>query len=114
MADIGTDHGRLPRALLDAGWTNVIASDAQPLPLSGARQLLAGTTVKIRLGSGLSVLRPGEVETVCMSGMGGRRMVEILSADPKVFDEIQTLVLQPQREAETLRRWLVDRLELVG
>ena len=41
--------------------------------------------------------------------MGGRRMVEILSADPQVFDELQTLVLQPQREAETLRRWLVDR-----
>ena len=44
-----------------------------------------------------------------MSGMGGRRMVEILSGHEDVLDQLQNLVLQPQREAEALRRWLVGQ-----
>jgi tRNA (adenine22-N1)-methyltransferase len=112
VADIGTDHARLPVWLLHQQQvTRVIATDREPSPLEGARSLLAlhgvEDRVDLRLGDGLAVLRPGELSTVVMAGMGGRKMVAILSGGTGILQSIRCLVLQPQREAGVLRRWLV-------
>ena len=62
--------------------------------------------VTLRLGDGVQVLKPGEVDTVCLAGMGGVLMSEILEARPEVVEGLKYLILQPMNGAEELRRWL--------
>ena len=50
----------------------VLACDLRPGPLEKARVTCApyGDKVQCRLGSGLSVLEPGEVDDIIIAGMG--------------------------------------------
>jgi tRNA (adenine22-N1)-methyltransferase len=101
MADIGTDHARLPVDLVTRGVTpRAIACDVRsgPLEAAGRTVAAAGCTdrVALRLGDGLEPLRPGEAETVVIAGMGGPSVVEILGAAPEpVLDGVRRLVLAP-------------------
>jgi len=111
VADIGTDHGYLALELVQSGKAeHVIASDKNTGPLEAAVRAVreAGLTkqVALREGDGLSVLKPGEVDTVCIAGMGGILMTEILDAQPEVVKSLDRLVLQPMNGAPELRRWL--------
>ncbi len=111
MADIGTDHGRLPIALLASGLVRrAIGVDRRAAPLAVAdanRALLpAAATLELRLGDGLSVLQPGEVSAAVLAGMGRRSMERILGAsDPDALG-IRWLILQPERDPWLLRAWL--------
>ncbi|MGO5130873.1 tRNA (adenine(22)-N(1))-methyltransferase [Mitsuokella jalaludinii] len=111
VADIGTDHGYLSIALVQAGKADfVVASDKNAGPFEAATRAVreAGLmdTISVRLGDGLATLQPGEVDTVCIAGMGGVLMTEILEASPEVVAQLTTLILQPQSAAVELRRWL--------
>lgn len=111
VADIGTDHGYLAMALVQSGKVeHVIASDKNTGPLEAAGRTVreAGLTgqVTLREGDGLAVLKPGEVDTVCIAGMGGILMTEILESRPEVVKSLKRLVLQPMNGAAELRRWL--------
>jgi len=111
VADIGTDHGYLALELVQSGKAGrVIASDKNSGPLEAAVRAVreAGLTeqVTLREGDGLAVLKPGEVDTVCIAGMGGILMTEILEAQPEVVKSLKRLVLQPMNGAPELRRWL--------
>ena len=111
VADIGTDHGYLSIALVQAGKADfVVASDKNAGPFEAATRAVreAGLmdTISVRLGDGLATLQPGEVDTVCIAGMGGVLMTEILEASPEVVAQLTTLILQPQSAAAELRRWL--------
>lgn len=113
VGDIGTDHGQLPCYLVDAGIASqVIAADINALPLAGAQKRIdeAGLTEQIttRLGNGLSVLEPGEVDTVTISGMGGSLMTEILENSDVVVHSLKQLILQPNLAAQLIRRWAVE------
>ena len=88
-ADIGCDHGKLSAALAGSGRCPlVLACDLRPGPLEKARVTCApyGDKVQCRLGSGLSVLEPGEVDDIIIAGMGAETIIEILEAAPWVFD----------------------------
>ena len=65
-----------------------------------------GEQISVRQGDGLEVLEPGEVDTICIAGMGGTLMAEILGACPKVLKAADSLVLQPMNDAAGLRKWL--------
>lgn len=65
-----------------------------------------GDKVQCRLGSGLSVLEPGEVDDIIIAGMGAETIIEILEAAPWVFDARYNLVLVPATKHSILRRWL--------
>ena len=110
-ADIGCDHAQLAGAWVRSGAVpRAIASDVRPGPLEHARTRLAKfTAVEIRLGSGLSTLRPGEVATVAMAGMGGALMVELLEASPEVVATTRRVILQPNTGWEIVRRALAGR-----
>lgn len=84
------------------------ACDLRPDPLSKARRACApyGDKVQFRLGSGLEVLRPGEVTDIIIAGMGAQTIMEILEAAPWVFDPAYNLVLVPATKHSLLRRWL--------
>ena len=68
-----------------------------------------GDTVQFRLGSGLEVLAPGEVDDIIIAGMGAETIIEILEAAPWVFDPRYNLVLVPATKHSILRRWLARR-----
>ena len=111
VADVGTDHGYLAIELIKSGKADfVIASDKNsgPLEAEGRSLRVEELTEKVtlRLGDGVQVLQPGEVDTVCIAGMGGVLMTEILEAKPEVVKELKHLILQPMNGAEELRRWL--------
>jgi len=110
LADIGTDHGYIPAEMLRTGrCRQAIAADIGAAPLERARQTarLYGLEerVSFRLGDGLSVLSPGEADVIVIAGMGGDKVIEILSAAPWSQDG-PLLLLQPMSRAEVLRQWL--------
>ena len=112
VADIGTDHGLLPAwLLLQKRVPSAIAADLLPGPLDSARRTAArwGVSLDFRLGDGLSVLSPGEAETVVIAGMGGDNIAAILAAAPWTREVGgPLLLLQPMSRAEVLRRWLAE------
>lgn len=111
VADIGTDHGYLALALIQSGKTpHAIAVDKNEGPYQAACRTIqnAGMErhIEVRLGDGLHPLQPGEATVLCMAGMGGQLMKEILLAEPKVSAQAEQLVLQPMNGARELRQWL--------
>ena len=111
-ADIGCDHGKLSAALAGSGRCPlVLACDLRPDPLEKARGRCApyGDAVQFRLGSGLSVLAPGEAEDIVIAGMGAETIIQILEEAPWVFDRRYNLVLVPATKHSILRRWLARR-----
>ena len=112
MADIGTDHGSLPLWCLENEVVPyAVLSDVNEGPLERARQRMDSSFVaedryNLRLGSGLSVLKPGEAQTVVLAGMGGELIASILDEDPDVAETVQRFVFQPRTRAGHLRSWL--------
>lgn len=113
LADVGTDHGYLPVRLLQQGRIPcAIASDIRPEPLAHARQSaqeygVAG--IDFRLCGGLDAIRPTEVDTIVIAGMGGETIQRILQAAPWTKSDRYTLLLQPMTKTELLRGWLAEQ-----
>lgn len=113
VADIGTDHGYLAMELYKRDKRRtVIAADKNAGPCQAASHTLAeaGLTeyIQVRQGDGLKALAVGEADTVCIAGMGGKLISDILSAKPDVLAGLSCLVLQPQNAYSLLRRWLYE------
>ena len=113
VADIGTDHGYVPIYLVERGIASkVIALDVNQGPLNRARMHIVGhglgDRIETRLSDGLARIRPGEVDTVIVSGMGGPLTIRILQEGKEVADQLNTLILQPQSEICRVRRFLTE------
>lgn len=109
LADIGTDHGKLPISLLLSGQiTAAIGSDVREGPLSHAARNAAayGVALPLRLASGLSAIQPEECDTISIAGMGGETIAEIISAAPWTNSGNHLLLLQPMTMVAFLRQWL--------
>ena len=117
VADIGTDHALLARALALRGH-RVVATEVRLGPWGAARRnlgsLLDGGSVELRLGPGLSPLAPGEVDALVIAGMGGRRIAQILDQGWEVASQARLLLLQPMQQADFLLAWLWARVEVVN
>jgi Predicted SAM-dependent methyltransferase len=116
VADIGSDHALLPVYLIQSGLVpSAIAGELNPGPFEAARKQAAdaGLTNKlqVRRGDGLSVLQPGEADTVTIAGMGGSLMSGILEEGflAGKLDGVKELVLQPNVGEEFIRIWLLKR-----
>ena len=113
VADIGTDHGYVPIYLVERGIASkVIALDVNQGPLNRARMHIVGhglgDRIETRLSDGLARIRPGEVDTVIVSGMGGPLTIRILQEGKEVADQLNALILQPQSEICRVRRFLTE------
>ncbi|MCK6504044.1 class I SAM-dependent methyltransferase [Myxococcota bacterium] len=113
MADIGTDHGRLPAGLVAQGRVPfAVGVDLREAPLVAARAtaralgLQDDPRLSLRIGDGLSPLLPGEVATVVIAGMGGLRILDLLAAAPAVVARLERLVLQPNTDLPAVRAGL--------
>ncbi|GMK45526.1 tRNA (adenine(22)-N(1))-methyltransferase [Paenibacillus glycanilyticus] len=116
VADIGSDHALLPVYLIQSGRVpSAIAGELNPGPFEAARKQAvdAGLTGKlqVRRGDGLSVLQPGETDTVTIAGMGGSLMSSILEEGYLAgkLDGVKELILQPNVGEEFVRGWLLKR-----
>jgi tRNA (adenine22-N1)-methyltransferase len=113
MADIGTDHARLPAHLVQSGRVpNAIACDVAEGPLVRARQTLrefSGPRIELRQGYGLRVLAPGEVATCVLAGMGGHLMRQLVDDALEVVASLDRLVLQPNTDWPGTRAWIAAR-----
>lgn len=110
LADVGTDHGYLPVYLLQQGRiSGAIAADIGAEPLEHARRTAETyqvTGLTLRLCDGLADIRPDEVDTVAIAGMGGETIIHILENAPWTRESGRLLLLQPMTKAAELRKWL--------
>lgn len=109
LADIGTDHGKLPVSLLLAGRiAAAIGSDIGEGPLAHAARNAAehGVSLPLRLAAGLDAVGSEECDTVSIAGMGGQTIAEILAAAPWCERGQHLLLLQPMTMVYELRQWL--------
>jgi tRNA (adenine22-N1)-methyltransferase len=103
VADVGAGDGQLARDLARRG-LHVIATERRPASFGRLRAALPD--LDCRLGEGLTVLRPGEVEGIVLAGLGGHAIMRILAAAPTVASSLDWLVLQPQQHGDKLVAWL--------
>lgn len=111
IADIGTDHGYLPIALIERGVSpRAIAMDIGQGPLARAKEhvLACGMEDKIelRLSDGLAELKPGEADSVVIAGMGGELVLHILEQGRALWESTGAFVLSPQSELDKVRIYL--------
>ena len=109
VADIGTDHARLPVWLvLTGGCRDAVAADIRPGPLAAARRTVdefaVADRVRLILSDGLGAVPP--TDDVVIAGMGGELIASILAAGEWVRSSAVRLVLQPMTGEEELRRYL--------
>lgn len=113
IADIGTDHGYIPVYLLNNNKIDyAILADVNKGPLENAKKEVRHNKldekVDLRLGSGLEVLNPNEVDEVIIAGMGGILISELLEAKKSVSQTVDKLILQPMQAQNELRKYLYN------
>ncbi len=111
VADIGTDHGMLPVYLVSSGrCRRAIAADVRPGPLSAASRCVRShgleSSVELRLGSGLTVLRADERPVTVLAGMGGTLICQLLDESLEKARYLSRLILQPNTLEQEVRRYL--------
>jgi len=111
VADIGCDHGKLAVWLVKNGRARrAVCGDISAPSLEKARKKAEeeglSDRISARVGSGLSVLAPGEADAAVIAGMGGELIASILEADIGKAPDV--LVLSCHSMADVLRGWLAD------
>ena len=111
VADVGADHGYLAIELVKSGRAaNVIATEKNLGPFEALSKNISAACGKIsaRLGDGSKVIAAGEVDTICIAGMGGALIQKILSDSPEVVSSARQLILQPMNGIKKVRTWLAE------
>ena len=110
VADIGADHGYLSIELIKSGVaTKIIATEKNIHPFEAlSKNILGFNQIEARLGDGLKIISAGEVDTICVAGMGGALIEKILNESPEVVESARQLILQPMNGAKKIRKWLAD------
>ena len=107
FADIGCDHGMISREVLSRNVAEkVYAADISAPSLKKAVGLIGGDfdgRFFAFVSDGFDKL-PDDIDCALIAGLGGEETVHILSAKKKLPD---TLVLQPMKNAEKVRRKVV-------
>lgn len=111
LADVGTDHGYIPIALVQAGKIpSAIAMDVNRGPLARAeahiREAGLATYIETRLSDGLRELGAEDADTVLIAGMGGMLILRILTEGIPHLSGAEELILQPQSDVHRVRDWL--------
>lgn len=112
VADVGTDHAKLPLALLaDGRALACIATERTAARLTKARAAAESAgrphALELRFGEGLAPLHPVDrLDVLVVSGVGGHAIRDILSTPRLRLLDIRRLVLQPTVDAAVVRRWL--------
>ncbi|RCL23285.1 tRNA (adenine-N(1))-methyltransferase [Pseudomonas sp. AFG_SD02_1510_Pfu_092] len=112
LADIGSDHGYLPVALMLRGRLEAaVAGEVAQTPFASAQRNVRKNglegRVTVRLADGLAAVEAQDrISVVSICGMGGDSMCEILEAGRQRLAGVSRLVLQPNGAERELRQWL--------
>lgn len=112
IADIGTDHGYVPIILIkDKRISKCIMGDISADSLKKAKNNFELHDIDtercdFRIGDGLDILKPYEVDTIIIGGLGGKTIKKILEKDIEKTETYQKLILQPRNNIGILRWWL--------
>ena len=112
VLDIGTDHGYLPLYLYEKGKCNkLILSDISEGSLKKAEEdaktYFPEVEFDLRIGDGLKVVKPKEVDTVVIAGMGGNLIKDILDFDLNKSWTFEKYIFEPRRHIGRLRHYLL-------
>ena len=107
--DIGCDHALLDIYLVKQRKDiQTIAADIKEGPLEQAKNNIKRERledkIETRLGDGLDTYS-NEVDTVIISGMGGKTIIGILKKKKNVLKNIKTLILSPNNYQEDVKRF---------
>lgn len=114
VCDIGCDHGLVGiNLILFHGIEFVIFSDIVASPLQNAIENakeynIEQSKVDFRVGDGLATIEVAEVDTVIITGMGGKTIADILADDLEKTYSYTNFILQPTNGEKILRTWLCD------
>lgn len=114
LADIGSDHGYLPVALLRRGAiAAAVAGEVAITPFLSAQRTVREhdleQQVSVRLASGLAAIRPEDgITAISVCGMGGETIRDILDSGKAHLRGQERLILQPNGGEQPLRQWLMD------
>lgn len=111
LADVGTDHGYIPIALVERQKIKAaIAMDIHAGPLARALKNIKAAhlenSIETRLCDGVSALAPGEADSILIAGMGGELILHILRNGEQVCARASELILQPQSDIRKVREFL--------
>jgi len=114
VADIGTDHGYIPIYLIKNNICNTaIASDINSGPIEKAELNISlenlRDKIECRLGGGLTTIKPKEVNSAIIAGMGGNLIRDIILESEDVFKSLDNAILQPVQNPEVLRRFIYEQ-----
>ena len=113
--DIGCDHAFLDIYLAQdktKKFKSIVASDNKEGPLEHAknniRQHKLTDKIELRLGNGLDIYT-SDINTIVISGMGGRNIIGILKSHEEYLKTIDTLVLSPNNYQVDVRSYLTKK-----
>ncbi len=114
LADIGSDHGYLPVALMRRGAiTAAVAGEVATTPFHAAQRTVRDNgleqQITVRLANGLAAIEPQDgITAISVCGMGGETIRDIFDSGKAHLNGRERLILQPNGGEQPLRHWLMD------
>lgn len=114
LADIGSDHGYLPVALMRRGViTSAVAGEVAITPFHAAERTVRENDlerqISVRHANGLMAIEPADgITVISICGMGGETIRDILDGDKARLSGDERLILQPNGGEQPLRQWLME------
>ncbi|CZT30785.1 SAM-dependent methyltransferase [Pseudomonas cerasi] len=114
LADIGSNHGYLPVALLNRGAISAaVAGEVALTPFCAAERTVRENDledqVSVRLADGPAAIEAQDAITaISLCGMGGETIRDILEAGKARLSGQERLILQPNGGEQPLRVWLME------
>lgn len=115
LADIGSDHGYLPVALMNRGViTAAVAGEVALTPFHAAERTVRESglsqLISVRLADGLAAIEAEDaISAISLCGMGGERIRDILDSGKARLTGRERLILQPNGGEQPLRQWLMEQ-----
>ena len=108
--DVGCDHALLDIYLVKKNKNiKCIASDVAEGPINSAKENIKRekleNKIETRLGDGLSTYSDG-INTVIISGMGGRTTIGIIKNNLKIAKKIDTFIISPNNYQMDVKKYL--------
>lgn len=111
IVDVGCDHGLLSIYIVKKhNKVKIIASDINQKPLDSAieniKKYNLEKQIKTRISDGLKNININEFDTIIISGLGGNKIVEILSDDINKTKNADRIIIQANNNIQNIRRFL--------